>query len=457
MAEPAVKEATRQRLSQPTHQKCDKARKAQPAYQEKNRARKAAAAAVTGKYMEKMHMCPYCGAWMWLAEGDICCRSGAHVARRLPPPPEELLRWTGDASLDPWKSDLPGKPVPWSSRHEVRNAADFAGVFTEATFGNASRRLNNHFAFAGIGTDTGPKKNLEDEGKTVEGPKDAKGKYKDSGMVRLAGRVYHFVPSASDPRSTVPFYVNDELPSTVQPGDARWVTLIHEILIRTHPLARTLRAARDFDAREVKVVPAPFQPAPQCKTEIAARYRICTDTDELPTRNFFVFSREGGQQWYPSLNHNLYESLHYPLIYSHGTLGWWAASEGQMYADVAGNKMSLLWYARQRLLCEPTLRACGRLLNEWLVDMFCRIDDSRLGYLRTSEGQKKLRIAEKGDIVHFCEGIEAGKGTEEDVEAPAECAGSVAAEEEGHVLRHNDVQPELARDPRLPASRPDRL
>eukprot|EP00664_Eupelagonemidae_sp_cell27_P000053 gene53-9646_t len=73
-----------------------------------------------------------------------------------------------------------------------------------------------------------------------------------------------------------------------------------------------------------------------------------------------------------------------------------------------------MWYARQRLFCERTLHACGRLLNEWMVDMFCRIDDNRLKYLSSPEGQKKLRIAEKEDLEHYCEDIEAGMGAEAD-------------------------------------------
>eukprot|EP00663_Eupelagonemidae_sp_cell21sb_P008531 gene8531-6511_t len=27
-----------------------------------------------------------------------------------------------------------------------------------------------------------------------------------------------------------------------------------------------------------------------------------------------------------------------------------------------------MWYARQRMFCDPTLHASGRLFNEWLVD-----------------------------------------------------------------------------------------
>ena len=60
------------------------------------------------------------------------------------------------------------------------------------------------------------------------------------------------------------------------------------------------------------------------------------------------------------------------------------------------------------------MQACGRLQNEWLVDTFCRIDDNRLNYLHSDEGQKKLRIAEKADVEHYCDDIEAGRGLDAD-------------------------------------------
>ena len=183
--------------------------------------------------------------------------------------------------------------------------------------------------------------------------------------------------------------------------------------MRTHPLAKQLRAARDVDAREVRVVRDPKLPKPQCATEVSAGYRTTTDLDTMPDRHFVVFCRDGGVQRYPTLSHELYEPLHYPLLHPHGTVGWWAKT-GEMYDDARGRAMTLIWYSRQRLFREWIIQACGRLLNEWLVDSFCRIDDTRLQYLATPEGQRKLRVAEKGDVEHYCDDIEAGTGTADD-------------------------------------------
>eukprot|EP00666_Eupelagonemidae_sp_cell4sb_P011288 gene11288-855_t len=417
---PAAKDATRRRMAEPRNLGKDRKRKAQPEVMAKTRERVAKpsnreahsrwkagkAALCVGEPLGDRRLCPLCGAAVWKAEGDRCCGGGKHVARRPPPPPAELLRWTGEPALNPWTSPLQGKTLLWDTRRVAAENAVFAGLFAQKDFSAGSRRVNNHVAFSAIGTDMG-KKRRADEAPVKKA--DGKGKKDPPSMVRLAGRVYHYIPSADDPRSTIPYYVNDAMPSVAQPSDEAWVRTVHAVLMRTHPLARTLRAAREIRAREVRVVPAPYQRKPECAAEISARYRINTDADDAPDRHFIVFHRDGGIQLYPTLAHELYESLQYPLLYPHGTVGWWART-GQMYECAAGRPMTLMWYARQRMFCEPTLHVCGRLFNEWLVDTFCRMDDMRLQYMASREGQKKLRLAEKDDVEHYCDDIEAGVG-----------------------------------------------
>lgn len=396
-ATPAAKKATRERLAEPKYLAAHRE------YLAKTRSRE------VRDELGNRRACPYCGALMWQCAGLTCCNDGKHVARRLPQPPRELLRWEGAAHENPWTCALPQKSTPWEARSEVPEYKGLAGLYTERGFSAASRRLNNHFAFSAIGTDVGKKRS--DASNDNDGAKSGPAGF---GFVRLAGRVYHYVPSADDDRSNVGYYVNDTLPSVPKVSDAPWVRTIHPVLMRDHPLAKKLRAARDVRAREVRVVLDPDLSKPQCGTEISARYRITTDIDDMPHRSFAVFDRDGREQWYPTLNHELYEALQYPLFHSRGTLGWWAKKDKDMYTDIMGNPMTLMWYARQRLFCERTLHVCGRLLNEWMVDMFCRIDDNRLNYLSSPEGQKKLRIAEKADLEHYCEDIEAGMGAEAD-------------------------------------------
>lgn len=84
----------------------------------------------------------------------------------------------------------------------------------------------------------------------------------------------------------------------------------------------------------------------------------------------------------------------------------WVEKDSQ-YTDIQGKPCTMMWYYRQRMFREPVLQHAGRLFNEWLVDSFCRIDDSRLSYYRRPDVQQKLRIATKDDLQHYCESIQS--------------------------------------------------
>eukprot|EP00665_Eupelagonemidae_sp_cell47_P006555 gene6555-765_t len=228
MSAPAAKASTRRRMAEPKNMAKTRERVAQPGNREGHRRWMADnAVADVKRPLGKRHLCPHCGAAVWKAEGDRCCGGGKHVARRLPPPPAELLRWTGDPALNPWTSPLEGETLLWDSRRVAAEGAAFAGLFSEKGFSAGSRRVKNHVAFSAIGTDTGKK------GQVREAPvekADNEGKKETPSMVRLAGRVYHYIPRADDPRSTIPYYVNDAMPSVAKPSDEAWVRTVHAVL-----------------------------------------------------------------------------------------------------------------------------------------------------------------------------------------------------------------------------------
>jgi Helitron helicase-like domain at N-terminus len=80
----------------------------------------------------------------------------------------------------------------------------------------------------------------------------------------------------------------------------------------------------------------------------------------------------------------LYEPLQYPLLFPFGDPGW--SREGSRLFQPPRSQCQ--WY-RFRLLNEPRFLQFGRLTCEYIVDMYSRIEDERLQYIR--EG--KLRQA----------------------------------------------------------------
>ena len=328
MATPSAKESTRKRLATPAAKQSTRKRMATPAAKESTRKRMATPAACHMTLARKtesrrcqstinvqlslgeQRICPHCGSVVWRDESSICCSNGNHVIWPLPAPPKELLYWKGDPALDPWRRprDSPQVRLQWNDRKTAPVPADgqFGGCYADRGFSAASRRINNHFAFTSIGTDTGDVEHA---------------KTKPDGFVRLAGRVYHYIRSPSDDRTNIQYYINDSLPSAAEKGDTKWIKPIHAALMQNHPLAKTLRAARTVAAENVVVVPDPVTPVPACPQELAARFVIKDDASDAPSRNFIVFKNDGTERFYPHLNDKHYECLQFPILMPHGTTG----------------------------------------------------------------------------------------------------------------------------------------
>jgi hypothetical protein len=73
-----------------------------------------------------------------------------------------------------------------------------------------------------------------------------------------------------------------------------------------------------------------------------------------------------------------YEPLQYPLLFPQGTAGW---SPPPRNADGGWRFSQIDWY-KARLIVEPRFQTFGRLANEYLVDMYSRVEDQRLDYIR---------------------------------------------------------------------------
>ena len=89
----------------------------------------------------------------------------------------------------------------------------------------------------------------------------------------------------------------------------------------------------------------------------------------------------------------LYEPLQYPLFYPHGTNGWHINLHS--LSPPAYAIISQIEYYRQRVLTGSRFGMLGRLLNEYLVDMFSSVEDNRLNYVRFN---LQTRIAAQREI-----------------------------------------------------------
>ena len=90
----------------------------------------------------------------------------------------------------------------------------------------------------------------------------------------------------------------------------------------------------------------------------------------------------------------LYEPLQYPLFFPHGCPGW-HCDLLTLNSDHSARKVSQIEYYRQRILTDERFGMLGRLLNEYLVDMFSSVEDNRLSYIRNNQDR---RIAVQSEI-----------------------------------------------------------
>ncbi|CAH1188745.1 unnamed protein product [Phyllotreta striolata] len=96
------------------------------------------------------------------------------------------------------------------------------------------------------------------------------------------------------------------------------------------------------------------------------------------------------------------EPMQYPLLYPHGETGW-----GFGKYDKRGGKLSQLRYIRCLLLSDERFTAFNKLSETWLVDMYCRIEEERLNFIRrcqrnTNAGQMRVAtLAEVRDVAEL--------------------------------------------------------
>ncbi|CAH1188744.1 unnamed protein product [Phyllotreta striolata] len=136
-------------------------------------------------------------------------------------------------------------------------------------------------------------------------------------------------------------------------------------------------------------------------TEVAA---VINTTEEAYDPRSIVIWKVGKGEKQRILNvfHPLMEPMQYPLLYPHGETGW-----GFGKYDKRGGKLSQLRYIRCLLLSDERFTAFNKLSETWLVDMYCRIEEERLNFIRrcqrnTNAGQMRVAtLAEVRDVAEL--------------------------------------------------------
>ena len=123
--------------------------------------------------------------------------------------------------------------------------------------------------------------------------------------------------------------------------------------------------------------------------EIAGILRFDSTADP---RKIVIWKNKEEQPRFVHFLDPAYESLQYPLLFPHATVGWSPTLKGPN-----GDKISQIKYYRHLMLSEPRFMNTRRLGQEYFVDMYSRTEEERLSYIRHNQG-KFMRISSRNEI-----------------------------------------------------------
>ena len=209
--------------------------------------------------------------------------------------------------------------------------------------------------------------------------------------VKINGRTYHRI-LPGNMRGTVRWYVHDPDERRSEAVglslDEVYVENIRVTLNQINLYARQLIALGQLPSEQLTL----HLQWNEESSEIAAIIHHPEVGPAAHERTVVFWKRSMLQPTFIHPLHPLYEPLQYPLFFPHGTAGYHINLHS---LNPPYDKVSQIEFYRQRILTDSRFGMLGRLLNEYLVDMFSSVEDSRLQYIR---GELQTRIAARREL-----------------------------------------------------------
>jgi hypothetical protein len=105
------------------------------------------------------------------------------------------------------------------------------------------------------------------------------------------------------------------------------------------------------------------------------------NTTDISPRSIVIWKNSENNPSFIPIFSRHYESLQYPLLFPHGDLGWGLITDenGRLVNNLSLTQRE--WY-KNRLLTDDRFLLFGRLTSEYLCDMYSRIEEERLQFIR---------------------------------------------------------------------------
>lgn len=279
--------------------------------------------------------CTKCGAMLLSSElNSFCCNNGKNIVPRLPPLPAHLTNIT-----------------------------------TRPECSSISRRLNNLFAFTAIGASKGFQKFRF-----------------GLANVAITGRTYHRMLDITAPHHSIHWFLYDEQERVTESHKWKvpttWTTGVKTDLENCNPYVHHLRQFASMWTHDNETTAALELSDATARGDFAVVMHASNSTQINPRRILIWHNNDQDPTFIPTFSRH-YEPLQYPVLFPHGTPGWGLTPDA---TDSFRLKNTLpftqrQWY-RSLLLREPRFIDFGRLGSEYICDMYSRIEEERLQFIR---------------------------------------------------------------------------
>ncbi|CAG8496235.1 7053_t:CDS:2 [Cetraspora pellucida] len=306
--------------------------------------------------------CDICSTTLLTGEmPEFCCNRGKRILPSLPPYPMEI--------------------------NDIINNCNVSTL---------SRKLNMLFSFTAIGV----------QGQFLNLPAPS--------SVCITGRTYHRILPGNAPNHSINWYLYDEQERYVAAHNykvpSEWVSIVQQILIKVNPYTCSLRTLRDNSSATASLELRENT----SNGEVAAIIHADNIINVQP-RSILIWRDTDIAPKFVNILSAQYEPLQYPLLFPHGTPGW--------YPNNSHDFSQIDWY-RCRLLHEQRFLTFGRLTSEYLVDMYSRVEEERLNYILNEKKRlnKEKLVQQRNNIT--IEDYEHDDDNESSLHLPASFLGS---------------------------------
>ena len=197
----------------------------------------------------------------------------------------------------------------------------------------------------------------------------------------MTGRVYHQIFDVRDQSHSLHWFLYDDLERLSKAKDLsvtqHWVGAVKDGLDCCNPYIRELRR---FNSVPQGVCSALELRDFSAAGELGAILHVANTTSVNP-RNIMIWNNRNERPSFIPLFSKHYEPLQYPLLFPHGTPGWGLNTQDDEDSDWEATQRQ---YYRYRLLTKEHFSAFGRLASEYACDMYSRLEESRLEFIRRS-------------------------------------------------------------------------